>query len=164
MAPVTSLPALSERLRSLAAEAKDISDTVRDAADGSEHDPARLEEIRLRRQSLRDLMRKYGDSLSDVMAFGAEARERLNELLGYAERVSELEKAKSGALRHVKRKSEMLGGQWLQNSQWLFKRDCDNWLCPMQQFKWQSETLNPIHQESQWCSCLLQTRAVLRSR
>ncbi len=101
MAPVASLPSLSERLRSLAAEAKDVSDTVRDAAEGSEHDPARLEEIRLRRQSLRDLMRKYGDSLSDVVAFGAEARERLNELLGYAERVSELEKAKVVALRHL---------------------------------------------------------------
>jgi DNA repair protein RecN (Recombination protein N) len=35
IAPVTSLPALSERLRSLAAEAKDVSDTVRDAAEGS---------------------------------------------------------------------------------------------------------------------------------
>ena len=101
IAPVTSLPALSERLRSLAAEAKDVSDTVRDAAEGSEHDPARLEEIRLRRQSLRDLMRKYGDSLSDVMAFGAQARERLDELTGYAERVNELEKAKTGALRHL---------------------------------------------------------------
>ena len=101
IAPVTSLPALSERLRSLAAEAKDVSDTVRDAADGSEHDPARLEEIRLRRQSLRDLMRKYGDSLSDVMAFGSEARERLDELTGYAERVKELEQAKTVALRHL---------------------------------------------------------------
>ncbi len=101
IAPVTSLPALSERLRSLLAEAKDVSHTVRDAADGSEHDPARLEEIRLRRQSLRDLMRKYGDTLSDVMAFGAEARERLNELLGYAERVNELEKGKAGALRQL---------------------------------------------------------------
>ena len=101
IAPVTSLPALSERLRSLAAEAKDVSDTVRDAAEGSEHDPVRLEEIRLRRQSLRDLMRKYGDSLSDVMAFGAEARERLDELTGYAERVKELEKAKAEALRHL---------------------------------------------------------------
>ena len=101
IAPVTSLPALSERLRSLAAEAKDVSDTVRDAAEGADHDPARLEEIRLRRQSLRDLMRKYGDSLSDVMAFGAEARERLDELTGYAERVKELEKAKAEALRHL---------------------------------------------------------------
>ena len=101
IAPVTSLPALSERLRSLAAEAKDVSDTVRDAAEGSDHDPVRLEEIRLRRQSLRDLMRKYGDSLSDVMAFGAEARERLDELTGYAERVKELEKAKAEALRHL---------------------------------------------------------------
>jgi DNA repair protein RecN (Recombination protein N) len=101
IAPVTSLPALSERLRSLLAEAKDVSHTVRDAADGSEHDPARLEEIRLRRQALRDLMRKYGDTLSDVMAFGEEARERLNELLGYAERVNELEKGKAGALRQL---------------------------------------------------------------
>lgn len=101
MAPVTSLPALSERLRSLAAEAKDLSDTVRDAAEGSEHDPERLEDIRLRRQSLRDLMRKYGDSLSDVIAFGAQARERLDELTGYAERVKELEKAKSTALRQL---------------------------------------------------------------
>ena len=109
MAPVTSLPALSERLRSLAAEAKDISDTVRDAADGSEHDPTRLEEIRLRRQSLRDLQRKYGDSLSDVMTFGAEARERLNELLGYAERVNELEKEKSVALRHLAKCQKEVG-------------------------------------------------------
>ena len=101
MAPVASLPTLAERLRSLAAEAKDVSDTVRDAAEGSEQDPARLEEIRLRRQNLRDLMRKYGDTLSDVMAFGAEARERLDELTGYAERVSELEKAKAAALRHL---------------------------------------------------------------
>ena len=101
MAPVASLPTLTERLRSLAAEAKDVSDTVRDAAEGSEQDPARLEEIRLRRQNLRDLMRKYGDTLSDVMAFGAEARERLDELTGYAERVSELEKAKAVALRHL---------------------------------------------------------------
>ncbi|MFZ4112868.1 MAG: DNA repair protein RecN [Ilumatobacteraceae bacterium] len=109
MAPVTSLPALSERLRSLAAEAKDVSHTVRDAAEGSEHDPSRLEEIRLRRQSLRDLMRKYGDSLSDVMAFGAEARERLNELLGYAERVSELEKAKAVALRDLAKCQKEVG-------------------------------------------------------
>ncbi len=109
MAPVASLPALSERLRSLAAEAKDVADTVRDAAEGSEHDPARLEEIRLRRQSLRDLQRKYGDSLSDVMAFGAEARERLNELLGYAERVSELEKAKAVALRDLAKCQKEVG-------------------------------------------------------
>ncbi|MEI6200110.1 MAG: DNA repair protein RecN, partial [Actinomycetota bacterium] len=101
VAPVTSLPTLSERIRSLAAEAKDVSDTVRDAAEGSEHDPVRLEEIRVRRQSLRDLMRKYGDSLTDVMAFGAEARQRLDELTGYSERVTELEKAKAVALRHL---------------------------------------------------------------
>jgi DNA repair protein RecN (Recombination protein N) len=101
MAPVASLPSLAERLRSLAAEAKDVSDSVRVAAEGSEQDPARLEEIRLRRQNLRDLMRKYGDTLSDVMAFGVEARERLDELTGYAERVSELEKAKAVALRHL---------------------------------------------------------------
>jgi DNA repair protein RecN (Recombination protein N) len=162
IAPVTSLPALSERLRSLAAEAKDVSDTVRDAAEGSEHDPARLEEIRLRRQSLRDLMRKYGDSLSDVMAFGAEARERLDELTGYAERVTELERPRPRRCAiwcHAKKRWAMHAGKWRRNSQRLYKGDCASWRCRMQRFKLLSVTSNQIRRANLWCLCLLPTQA-----
>jgi len=85
LSPITSMSEIRERVENLLAELNDISHTVRGAAENSEENPERLEEIRLRRQALRDLVRKYGDTIADVMAFGAEARTRLNELLSYSE-------------------------------------------------------------------------------
>jgi DNA repair protein RecN (Recombination protein N) len=99
---VSSMSSISDRLNALLAEVEDLSHALRTAAEGTEENPERLEFIRLRRQSLRDLMRKYGDSLEDVVAFGAEARIRLDELTGYAERVQELETAKKKALTELK--------------------------------------------------------------
>ena len=98
---VSSMSSISDRLNALLAEVEDLSHALRTAAEGTEENPERLEFIRLRRQSLRDLMRKYGDSLEDVVAFGAEARIRLDELTGYAERVQELETAKKKALTEL---------------------------------------------------------------
>ena len=102
LSSVTSLDSVPERLSALLAEATDLAHTVRGAAEGVEENPERLEEIRLRRQLLRDLMRKYGDSLADVIAFGAEARSRLDELTGYAERVSQLETERAAALKALR--------------------------------------------------------------
>ena len=102
LSTVSSLSSLPERLAALLAEATDLAHTVREAAEGVDENPARLEEIRLRRQLLRDLMRKYGDSLADVMNFGAEARTRLDELMGYAERVAQLETDKAIALKALR--------------------------------------------------------------
>lgn len=102
LSAVSSLSSLPERLAALLAEATDLAHTVREAAEGVDENPARLEEIRLRRQLLRDLMRKYGDSLADVMDFGAEARTRLDELMGYAERVAQLETDKATALKALR--------------------------------------------------------------
>ena len=42
-----------------------------------EDDPARLEELRRRRQLLHQLRRKYGDSLDEVLAFADDVRLRL---------------------------------------------------------------------------------------
>lgn len=102
LANVSSMSPVSDRLSALLAEAEDIAHVLRDAAEGTEENPERLEFIRLRRQALRDLMRKYGDSLEDVMVFGREARARLDELTGYAERVQELEAAKKQALASLR--------------------------------------------------------------
>ena len=99
LSPITSMSEIRERVENLLAELNDISHTVRGAAENSEENPERLEEIRLRRQALRDLVRKYGDTIADVMAFGAEARTRLNELLSYSERVQELESSRANALK-----------------------------------------------------------------
>lgn len=111
LSPISSMSEIRERVENLLAELNDISHTVRGAADNSEENPERLEEIRLRRQALRDLVRKYGDTIADVMAFGAEARTRLNELLSYSERVQELESSRANALKVLHSRQLEVGRQ-----------------------------------------------------
>ncbi len=111
LSPISSMREIRERVENLLAELNDISHTVRGAAENSEENPERLEEIRLRRQALRDLVRKYGDTIADVMAFGAEARTRLNELLSYSERVQELESSRANALKVLHSRQLEVGRQ-----------------------------------------------------
>ncbi|HEX2785512.1 MAG TPA: DNA repair protein RecN [Ilumatobacteraceae bacterium] len=79
------------RLHALAAELSDVGHELRALTENLEEDPERLAEIRERRQLLRDLRRKYGDSLADVISFQQEAEERLAELESYDQRVVALE-------------------------------------------------------------------------
>lgn len=90
---------LDARLRGLAEELDDVNHDLRALTEALEEDPQRLAEIRERRQLLRDLRRKYGDSLADVIEFQREADARLAELQGYDQRVAalELERTRAGA-------------------------------------------------------------------
>ncbi len=85
------------RLRSLLAEFEDIAADLRARADAIEEDPEQLAGVRDRMQLLRDLRRKYGDTLSDVLAFQRDVDERLAELDGYEQRVAELERDRADA-------------------------------------------------------------------
>ena len=87
----------TSRLHALAAEVSDIGHDLRALAEQLEEDPRRLAEIRERRQLLRDLRRKYGDSLGDVLTFQQEAQDRLAELESYEQRVASLEQERSQA-------------------------------------------------------------------
>ncbi|HEX3088312.1 MAG TPA: DNA repair protein RecN, partial [Ilumatobacteraceae bacterium] len=89
----------SARLHALQAELADIGHDLRTRTEALEEDPERLAEIRGRRQLLRDMRRKYGDSLADVIAFRAEAAERLFELESYEQRVATLEREREEAVR-----------------------------------------------------------------
>jgi DNA repair protein RecN (Recombination protein N) len=71
---------LSERLRSLAAEADDAIQVVRELAESIDLDPTRLEEVRERLAAIRGLQRKYGEGESEVVAFLGRSRERLAAL------------------------------------------------------------------------------------
>ena len=64
----------SARVHALAAELSDVGHELRAFTETLEEDPRRLSEIRERRQLLRDLRRKYGDSLADVISFQARPR------------------------------------------------------------------------------------------
>jgi DNA repair protein RecN (Recombination protein N) len=89
--------ALATRAHALQAEAADLAHDVRVAGESIVADPDRLGVVRTRRQSLRDLCRKYGASVAEVRAYGAEARERLGELEGRDERAATIERAIAAA-------------------------------------------------------------------
>src|SRR3954468_848811 len=101
LAAVTGRPPMNEaeaRLRSLAAEVADLGDELRGLTESLEDDPERLAAVRERRHQLRELQRKYGDTLGEVIAFAGEASDRLAELEGYEARAAALEGQRAAAM------------------------------------------------------------------
>src|ERR1019366_4672340 len=92
---------LTDRLYSAQAEVGEVERELRVAAESIPDDPGRLDVVRARRRALRELERKYGDTLADVVAFGAATRTRVAELEGYEERASTLEAARDAARREA---------------------------------------------------------------
>ncbi len=72
-----ALAGLSSRVRSAMADLADLAAELRTVVETWEDDPARLEEVRSRRQLLHQLERKYGPGLDGVLAFATEARRQL---------------------------------------------------------------------------------------
>jgi DNA repair protein RecN (Recombination protein N) len=98
-----------ERLSGVMAELDDIAAGLRTHTDAIEEDPERLAEIGARRQLLKDLRRKYGDDLSEVIAYHVEAQRRLDELERYEQRAAELDEARRRALAEERRQAEIVG-------------------------------------------------------
>lgn len=68
------------QLRSALAELDDAASTARDIAEAIADDAEELVTVRARRQLLLELRRKYGDTLTEVCNYGAQATERLAQL------------------------------------------------------------------------------------
>ena len=94
---------MESRLRSLQAELAEAASDLRQAGDAILDEPERLDQVRARRRMLRDLCRKYGEQLSEVMAFESEARTRLTELESHGVRVEALEGERDVACKAVER-------------------------------------------------------------
>jgi DNA repair protein RecN (Recombination protein N) len=84
------LAELARRLASLQADASDVASELRRVVETWDDDPERLEEVRARRQLLRELSRKYGEGPAGVLAFADEARRMLHELDAAEVRAGEL--------------------------------------------------------------------------
>jgi DNA repair protein RecN (Recombination protein N) len=104
LAALTDRPAfaeLAERLRSLAAELADAGAEARALGESVEEDPERLAAVQARRAQLRDLRRKYGETLADVLGYAADARARLAELESHDARAAALDAERARALDAV---------------------------------------------------------------
>ncbi len=89
---------LTGRLASVAAEVSDIAHELRDRAERIDEDPERLAAVRARRHLLRELRRKYGATLDEVIAYQREAESRLEELLSHDRRAAELDARRARAI------------------------------------------------------------------
>ncbi|MCY4516885.1 MAG: DNA repair protein RecN [Acidimicrobiaceae bacterium] len=92
---------VSDRLAAVAAELDDTVAQLRSVLETIEDDPQALADVRARHQLLRELTRKYGDTLAEVASFGARAAERLSQLERHAELAAELEEGIVAAQRRV---------------------------------------------------------------
>jgi DNA repair protein RecN (Recombination protein N) len=101
----------ASRLRDLLAEVDDLVAGVRAAGESIDEAPERLAEIRERRQTLKNLRRKYGDDLASVMAFHAEAEDRLRELEEFDQRAAALDELRQAALAAERAAAESVGRQ-----------------------------------------------------
>ena len=90
----------------LLAELGDVAGELRDLAEELEDDPARLAVVGARRQLLADLRRRYGDTLAEVMAFHADAEDRLRALEQAEVRAGRLDDEQEAARGAVDRAAE----------------------------------------------------------
>jgi DNA repair protein RecN (Recombination protein N) len=93
--------ALAERLRALQAELADVAAELRTTREDMVEDPEQLDAVRARRRLLRELQRKYGATLAEVVEYGASSAARLQELQHHEARAAELELARADAEQQV---------------------------------------------------------------
>lgn len=99
---------VSDRLAAVAAELDDTVAQLRSLLETIEDDPQALAEVRARHQLLREMTRKYGDTLAEARAFGARAAERLSQLERHSELAAELEAGIDAAQRHVQAEADVV--------------------------------------------------------
>jgi DNA repair protein RecN (Recombination protein N) len=95
------LAALAARMAALQAETSDLATELRQVVDTWEADPERLAEIRSRRNLLHELIRKYGEGIAGVRAYGEEIRQRVHDLESVEQRAAALQLDIAAAEAHL---------------------------------------------------------------
>lgn len=96
-----SQAAASEALAEIYYTAEEAARDLRVYRDSVEHDPARLEAIDDRLHLLRDLRRKYGATIEEVLIYADEAARELEGLTHREERVAELRERETAQLAEI---------------------------------------------------------------
>ena len=81
----------ADRIRNAASDLDDVANELRLHLARLDDDPARLGELRERRHLLRQLRRKYGESIAAMLTFHADTRHRLDELQRHDQRAAAID-------------------------------------------------------------------------
>jgi DNA repair protein RecN (Recombination protein N) len=79
----------------------DLTRSVKDYADSLEFNPERLQEVEERLELIANLKRKYGDTIEQVIAFGAHAQQELDDLGNWEVKTADLEKRETALLHKI---------------------------------------------------------------
>ena len=91
-------PALKQQLDILeetVPELEEIARDIRSYADGMEYDPKRLEEVEARLELIRNLKRKYGQNITEILEYLQKAEKDLDKLSYSLDRSAELKQLRS---------------------------------------------------------------------
>ena len=91
----------SQKAQDLEYQLDDLVSALRDYRDLIEFSPARLNRVEERLELIRRLQRKYGDSIEEVLAFGTQAADQLDQIEHSAERIEELRSREKALLLKV---------------------------------------------------------------
>jgi DNA repair protein RecN (Recombination protein N) len=86
---------------SLSEQFKDLARDVADYSEEIEFNPKRLDAVEERLELIKNLQRKYGSSIEEVLAYGAQAQTELDTLTHSGERLAELEAKEEKLLRRI---------------------------------------------------------------
>jgi DNA repair protein RecN (Recombination protein N) len=100
-------PRLQEQHKNLEVityQLQEVAGALRSYREGIDYDPARLRQVEERLDLIHDLKRKYGDSIEEILAFAASAKDELDGLAHSEEHIEELqerERALLGEIAHL---------------------------------------------------------------
>jgi DNA repair protein RecN (Recombination protein N) len=100
---------LHDRLVALEAELSDAATDARTLGEGFEDDPERVSVVAARRHQLRELRRKYGEDLGEVIAYRDQLAARVDELESWEDRAAALDRQASAAAAAVAAEEAVLG-------------------------------------------------------
>jgi len=99
---------ISSQATALEESLSDLTRSLRDYLESVEFNPKRLEEVEERLNLIHLLTRKYGGSISAVIAFGRDALQQLEKISTATERIAELATAESAALEKLAKQGQAL--------------------------------------------------------
>jgi DNA repair protein RecN (Recombination protein N) len=107
-------PSLKEQLDFLEESIEGLTETARSLraySENLEYDPNRLEEMESRLELIRGLKRKYGQSISEVLAYQTKAQKELEEVAGSEERSAQLKETAAALKGEMGQMAAQLSGE-----------------------------------------------------
>jgi DNA repair protein RecN (Recombination protein N) len=102
---------LKETVEQLSFQTDDLLEALRNYREQVEFNPGRLGNVEERIELIRNLQRKYGDSIDDVLAFAQRAQVELDTISNSEERIAELAAEEERLLREIGRAGAALSAR-----------------------------------------------------